>query len=213
FRNHTFVVTSLGGFVVGIAMFGAIIFLPQYLQIVKGQGPTASGLLTLPLVGGLLFATITSGWLITRTGRYKVYPVVGMVVAAVGLGLLSLMHVHTSLVVAGAYMLVAGLGIGMVMQVLVLAAQNAVPHADLGVASSGATFCRTRGGAVGVAIFGALLAHRMSHTFPAALAEAGVPLERIRSASGAATASTPAEIADLPEPIHTAVVTGFAEAT
>jgi len=213
FRNHTFVVTSLGGFVVGIAMFGAIIFLPQYLQIVKGQGPTASGLLTLPLVGGLLFATITSGWLITRTGRYKVYPVVGMVVAAVGLGLLSLMHVHTSLVVAGAYMLVAGLGIGMVMQVLVLAAQNAVPHADLGVATSGATFFRTMGGAVGVAIFGALLAHRLSHTIPAALAEAGVPLERIRSASGAATASTPAEIADLPEPIHTAVVTGFAEAT
>src|SRR5690606_35966227 len=92
FRNHTFVVTSLGGFVVGIAMFGAIIFLPQYLQIVKGESPTASGLLTLPLVGGLLFATITSGWLITRTGRYKVYPVVGMLVAAFGLGLLGLLH-------------------------------------------------------------------------------------------------------------------------
>jgi len=212
FRNHTFVVTSLGGFVVGIAMFGAIIFLPQYLQIVKGESPTASGLLTLPLVGGLLFATITSGWLITRTGRYKVYPVVGMLVAAFGLGLLALLHVRTSLVVAGVYMVVAGLGVGMVMQVLVLAAQNAVPHADLGVVTSGATFFRTMGGAVGAAIFGALLAHRLSDTIPAALAKAGVPPGRIASAAAGATAKTPAEIADLPEPIHTAVVTGFADA-
>ena len=127
-------------------------------------------------------------------------------------GLLALLHVHTSLVVASGYMVVAGLGVGMVMQVLVLAAQNAAPYADLGVVTSGATFFRTMGGAVGVAIFGALLAHRLSDTIPAALTAAGVPPGRIESAAGQATASTPAEIDDLPEPIHTAVVTGFADA-
>ena len=174
FTNHTFVITSVAGFIVGIAMFGAIIFLPQYLQIVKGQTPTASGLLTLPLVAGLLVSSITSGRLISRTGRYKIFPVVGMATASVGLGLLSLLHVQTSLLVASGYMLVAGLGIGMVLQVLILVAQNAVPHRDLGVATSGATFFRTMGGAVGV--------------------------------------SEVELLAALPEPVHTAVVTGFADA-
>jgi EmrB/QacA subfamily drug resistance transporter len=211
FTNHTFVITSLAGFAVGIAMFGAIIFLPQYLQIVKGESPTASGLLTLPLVAGLLAGTIGSGRMISRTGRYKRYPVVGMLVASAGLGLLSLLHVETSLVAAGAYMLVTGLGVGMVMQVLVLVAQNAVAYRDLGVATSGATFFRTMGGAVGVAVFGALLAHRLRDTIPAALADAGVPPEVLASA-GDATRSTPAELAALPEPLHTAVVTGFADA-
>src|SRR4051812_32084561 len=124
FRNHTFVITSLAGFVVGVAMFGAIIFLPQYLQIVKGESPTASGLLTLPLMVGLLGTSIASGQVITRTGRYKIFPVVGLLLAAVGLTLMGQLDVDTSLVVAGAYMFVTGAGIGLVMQVLVLATQT-----------------------------------------------------------------------------------------
>ena len=212
FTNRTFVVTSLAGFMIGVAMFGAIIFLPQYLQIVKGESPTASGLLTVPLVAGLLVTSIISGQIITRTGRYKIFPVFGMLVAAIGVGLLSLLDVHTSLVVTGAYMLVTGLGIGMVMQVLVLAAQNAVEHKDLGVATSGATFFRSMGGAAGVAVFGALLSHRLRDTIPAALTEAGVPPERLATVGAPATSGTPAEIAALPEPIHTAIITGFAEA-
>ena len=210
FANHTFVVTSLAGFVVGVAMFGAIIFLPQYLQIVKGESPTASGLLTLPLMVGLLAASIGSGRAITATGRYKIFPVVGLLIAAVGLGLMSRLAVDTSLVVAGLYMLVTGVGIGLVMQVLVLATQNAVEHKDLGVATSGATFFRSLGGALGVAVFGALLTHRLADTIPSRLAEAGVPADRI--AGGTPTLGSPEQIGALPEPVHTAVITGFADA-
>lgn len=210
FANHTFVVTSLAGFVVGVAMFGAIIFLPQYLQIVKGQSPTASGLLTLPLMVGLLATSIGSGRAITRTGRYKVFPVVGLVVAAVGLALMALLSVDTPLPVAGVYMFVTGAGIGMVMQVLVLAAQNAVERKDLGVATSGATFFRSLGGAVGVAVFGALLTHRLGETIPARLSAAGVPVDQLAGAGP--TLGSPEQIAALPEPVHTAVITGFADA-
>lgn len=210
FANHTFVITSLAGFVVGVAMFGAIIFLPQYLQIVKGESPTASGLLTLPLMVGLLATSIGSGRLITRTGRYKIYPVVGLLVAAVGLTLMSRLSVDTSLWLAGVFMFITGAGIGMVMQVLVLATQNAVPHADLGVATSGATFFRSLGGAMGVAVFGALLTHRLRDTIPARLRAAGVSADQMPA--GSATQGSPEQIAALPEPIHLAVTTGFAEA-
>lgn len=212
FTNHTFVITSLAGFIVGVAMFGAIVFLPQYLQIVKGETPTASGLLTLPLMAGLLITSIVSGRIISHTGRYKLFPVAGLLIAAVGLGMLSLLHVHTSLIVASVYMFVTGFGIGLVMQVLVLAAQNAVAHKDLGVATSGATFFRSMGGAVGVAIFGALLSHRLRDSIPAALTKAGVPPEQLAAAAAGGTSGTPAQIAALPEPVHTAVITGFADA-
>ncbi len=210
FTNHTFVITSLAGFVVGVAMFGAIIFLPQYLQIVKGESPTASGLLTLPMMAGLLITSIGSGRIITHTGRYKIFPVLGLLVAAAGLALMGQMSVDTSLWLAGIFMFVTGVGIGMVQQVLVLAAQNAVPHRDLGVATSGATFFRSLGGAVGVAIFGALLTHRLRDTIPAQLRAVGVPPDQMPTAG--ATQGTPEQIAALPEPIHLAVTTGFAEA-
>lgn len=210
FANHTFVITSLAGFAVGVAMFGAIIFLPQYLQIVKGESPTASGLLTLPLMVGLLATSIGSGRLITRTGRYKIFPVVGLLVAAVGLALMSRLSVDTSLWSAGVFMFITGAGIGMVMQVLVLAAQNAVPHADLGVATSGATFFRSLGGAMGVAVFGALLTHRLRDTIPAQLNAAGVSADQMPARS--ATQGSPDQIAALPDPIHLAVTTGFADA-
>ena len=210
FANHTFVITSLAGFVVGVAMFGAIIFLPQYLQIVKGQSPTASGLLTLPLMVGLLGASIGSGRAITATGRYKIFPVVGLLVAAAGLGLMSRLTADTSLVVAGAYMFVTGAGIGLVMQVLVLATQNAVERKDLGVATSGATFFRSLGGALGVALFGALLTHRLADTIPSRLSEAGVPEDRL--GAGVPTLGSPEQIGALPEPVYTAVITGFADA-
>lgn len=210
FANHTFVITSLAGFAVGVAMFGAIIFLPQYLQIVKGESPTAAGLLTLPLMVGLLITSIGSGRLITRTGRYKIFPVVGLLIAAGGLTLMSRLSVDTSLWLAGVFMFVTGSGIGMVMQVLVLATQNAVPHADLGVATSGATFFRSLGGAMGVAVFGALLTHRLRSTIPAQLKAAGVSAQQMPP--GSAALGSPAQIAALPDPIHLAVTTGFAEA-
>jgi MFS family permease len=210
FANHTFVITSLAGFVIGVAMFGAIIFLPQYLQIVKGESPTASGLQTLPLMVGLLLTSIGSGRIITRTGRYKVFPVTGMLIAAIGLALMSRLDVDTSLWVAGIYMFVTGFGIGMTMQVLVLATQNAVPHGDLGVATSGATFFRSLGGAMGVAMFGALLTHRLRDTIPAHLAAAGVKPDQMPQ--GSPTQATPQQIDRLPDAIHAAVTGGFADA-
>jgi EmrB/QacA subfamily drug resistance transporter len=210
FANHTFVITSLAGFVVGVAMFGAIIFLPQYLQIVKGESPTASGLLTLPLMVGLLITSIGSGRLITHTGRYKMFPIVGLLVAAGGLTLMSQLSVDTSLWLAGVFMFITGAGIGMVQQVLVLAAQNAVPHADLGVATSGATFFRSLGGAMGVAVFGALLTHRLRDTIPSQLKAAGLSADEMPP--GSATLGSPEQIAALPDPIHLAVTTGFADA-
>ena len=207
FRIPTFRITSLVGFIVGVAMFGAIVYLPQYLQIVKGQSPTRSGLLTVPLMVGLMGMSIGSGRIITRTGRYKVFPVVGLVVVAVGLGLFSLLGVDTPLPVAGASMLVLGAGLGMVMQVLVLAVQNAVEHRDLGTATSAATFFRSMGGALGVAVFGALLSDRLGRYIPERLAAAGVQ----DRAGGGDLLGTPDAIAALPGPVRDAVLGGFAD--
>jgi EmrB/QacA subfamily drug resistance transporter len=207
FRIPTFRITSLAGFIVGVAMFGAIVYLPQYLQIVKGQSPTRSGLLTIPLMIGLMAMSIGSGRMITKTGRYKVFPVVGLIVVAVGLGLFSLLGVDTPLPVAGAYMLVLGAGLGMVMQVLVLAVQNAVEHRDLGTATSAATFFRSMGGALGVAVFGALLSDRLGRYIPERLAAAGVEAGAGRSD----LLGTPDAIAALPGPVRDAVLGGFAD--
>jgi len=207
FRVPTFRITSLAGFIVGVAMFGAIVYLPQYLQIVKGQSPTRSGLLTVPLMVGLMALSIGSGRIITRTGRYKVFPVAGMIVVAIGLALFSLLGVDTPLPVAGAYMLVLGAGLGMVMQVLVLAVQNAVEHRDLGTATSAATFFRSMGGALGVAVFGALLSNRLGQYIPERLAAVGVE----GGGGGRDLLGTPDAIDALPGPVREAVLGGFAD--
>ena len=162
FRNRVFSVSSAMGFIVGLALFGAITYLPLYLQDVKGHSPTTSGLLILPLMVGLLTASIGSGQLITRFGRYKPFPVAGTAIMVVGLFLLSRLQVDTSTVVTGAYMLVLGFGLGNVIQVLVLAAQNAVDYKYLGVASSGSTLFRQIGGSIGVSVFGAIFANQLT---------------------------------------------------
>jgi EmrB/QacA subfamily drug resistance transporter len=162
FRNRTFVVTSAVGFIIGLALFGSVTYLPLYLQVVKGYSPTESGLLLLPLMGGLLVTSILSGNLISRFGRYRFFPIVGTALMAVGLFLLARLTVSTSLVTASLFMLVMGLGLGMVMQVLVLAVQNAVDYKHLGVATSGSTLFRQIGGSIGVAAFGAIFSHDLA---------------------------------------------------
>jgi EmrB/QacA subfamily drug resistance transporter len=162
FRNRVFSVTSAVGFIVGLALFGAITYLPLYLQDVKGHSPTTSGLLVLPLMVGLLTASIGSGQLITRFGRYKPFPIAGTAIMVVGLLLLSRLQVDTSTVVTGAYMLILGFGLGNVIQVLVLAAQNSVDYKYLGVASSGSTLFRQIGGSIGVSVFGAIFANQLA---------------------------------------------------
>jgi EmrB/QacA subfamily drug resistance transporter len=162
FRSSVFSLGSAIGFVVGFAMFGALTFLPIFLQVVHGISPTLSGVHLLPMMGGLLVTSILSGRLITRTGRYKIYPVVGTAVTSVGLFLLSRMDEHTSTLATSCYLCVLGLGLGLVMQVLVIAVQNAVGYEDLGAATSGASFFRSIGGSFGVAVFGSIFSNRLA---------------------------------------------------
>jgi EmrB/QacA subfamily drug resistance transporter len=162
FRNRVFVVCSAVGLVVGFALFGALTYLPLFQQVVRGLSPTASGLQLLPVMGGLLVSSIVSGQIIARTGRYKPFPIIGTAVAALGLYLLSSLEQSTPTGVAALHMLILGLGLGMVMQVLVLATQNAVSYDQLGVATSGATLFRSIGGSLGTAVLGAIFTGRLT---------------------------------------------------
>ena len=176
FRSRVFSVASSIGFVIGLAMFGAIIFIPLFLQLVYGVSPTSSGLRMLPLMAGLLTASILSGRAISRMGRYKVFPIAGTAVTTVGLFLLSRLEVDTPPWLASVYMLVLGVGIGLVMQVIVLVVQNDAPPRDIGVATSTATFFRSMGGSLGVALFGAIFASRLATSWSALPADVAANL-------------------------------------
>ncbi len=162
FENRTFVISAIVGLIVGFALFGSVTYLPLYLQVVKGDSPTASGLRMVPMMAGMLVSSIIAGQLISKRGRYKIFPIIGTAVTTVGLFFLSRMTPETSLTTASILMAVLGLGMGLVMQVLILAAQNSVDYTDLGVATSGATLFRLIGGSVGTAALGAIFAARMN---------------------------------------------------
>jgi EmrB/QacA subfamily drug resistance transporter len=162
FRQQTFVVTSAVGLIVGFALFGSVTYFPLYLQVVKGVSPTGSGMQMVPMMGGMLVTSILSGQLISRTGRYKIFPLLGTAVMTVGLFLMSRLTPQSTEVTASMLMLVLGVGLGMVMQVLVITVQNDVEYRDLGVATSGATLFRLIGGSLGTAILGAIFAARLS---------------------------------------------------
>jgi EmrB/QacA subfamily drug resistance transporter len=179
FRERVFNAASAIGFVMGFAMFGALTFLPLYMQIVKGVSPTASGLRILPLMLGMLGASVISGRLVTRWGRYKIFPIVGTALMTIGAYLLSLIDASTNGWVLAGYMFVFGVGMGLVMQVLVVAVQNAVSYHDLGVATSSATFFRMIGGSFGTAVFGAIYAIVLNHTIAPTLAK--VPASVLKS--------------------------------
>ncbi|MFD3655541.1 MFS transporter [Streptomyces sp. NPDC058620] len=162
FRDSIFNITGLVGAVIGVALFGAASYLPTYLQMVDGASATESGLLMLPMMGGIVGASVVSGHLISRTGRYRIYPLLGSGISAVGMWLLSRLEAGTSRFEYGVWQAVLGLGIGLVMPVLVLAVQNSVRPADLGTATSANNYFRQIGGSVGAAIFGTLFAGRLS---------------------------------------------------
>ncbi|MFL5618953.1 MAG: DHA2 family efflux MFS transporter permease subunit [Gemmatimonadaceae bacterium] len=177
FENRAFSVTSVAALVVGFAMFGSVTYLPLFLQVVKGSSPTGSGLEMLPMMGGMLTSSIVSGQLISRTGRYKIFPMVGTAVMTIGLALLSRTAADTSTGRLLGMMLLLGLGMGLVMQVLVIAVQNAVDYRDLGVATSGNSLFRSIGGSVGTAVLGAIFASRLAAELaehPAATGGVGV---------------------------------------
>ncbi|MFF1374609.1 MDR family MFS transporter [Streptomyces sp. NPDC058308] len=162
FGNPVFTVCSILSFIVGFAMLGAMTFLPTYLQYVDGDSATISGVRTLPMVIGLLIASIFSGNVVSKTGTYRIFPIVGALVMALGLYLLSLMGSDTSTWLESLYMFVLGTGIGLCMQVLTIAVQNTVPYSDLGTATSGVTFFRTLGSSFGTAVFGTIYANTLA---------------------------------------------------
>jgi EmrB/QacA subfamily drug resistance transporter len=208
FRGRVFS-TGVGlSFLLGGAMFGAIVFLPLFLQVATGASATNSGLLLLPLMAGLMTTSITSGRVIARTGRYKRWPIAGMAISAVGMLLLSTMDPHTSRWTSALYMLVVGLGLGMVMQVLVLAVQNGAEFADLGVVTSSVNFFRSLGGSFGVSVFGVVFATLLEDKLvklipPELLGGAGFSPDSL-------TAS-PAQIHALPPTILDPVTTAMSE--
>ena len=205
FKLRTFSVTSLVGFIVGFAMFGAITYLPAFFQVVRGISPTLSGVYLLPLMAGLLVVSIGSGQIISKTGKYRFFPIAGTALMTLGMYLLSLMGVGSSTLQDAAYMLVLGMGIGGVMQVLVIIVQNGVPHSELGVATSGATFFRSIGGSFGTAIFGAIFANVLVGNLAKHLH--GITLPHGFSSADA----TPALLSHLPAAIHAGFVAGYAE--
>jgi len=162
FRNDIFTVSVILSLLVGIAMFSAILFIPEYQQIVRGYSAVKSGLLLLPLVVGMLTMFITSGRLITKWGHYRIFPIVGTLVTALGVWLFSHVTLHTTQLQLTLWMVVIGLGIGSFMQVIVLAVQNAVSHDELGVATATTTFFRSMGSSLGGAVFGAILTNRLA---------------------------------------------------
>jgi EmrB/QacA subfamily drug resistance transporter len=205
FRLRTFSVTSLVGFIVGFAMFGAITYLPAFFQVVRGISPTVSGVYILPLMAGLLVVSIGSGQIIAKTGKYRIFPIAGSAVMTLGLFLLHLMGVGSSTLEDALYMLILGMGIGGVMQVLVIIVQNGVPHSELGVATSGATFFRSIGGSFGTAIFGAIFSNVLIGNLASHLHGLSLPT------GFSAADATPALLNHLPAAVHHGFVAGYAE--
>jgi predicted MFS family arabinose efflux permease len=207
FRNHTVRVTSAIGFTIAFALFGAVTYLPLYLQVVKGASPTASGIQMLPLMTGVPVTAILSGQIIARSGRYKIFPVIGTATATFGLFLLARLTPATSTSTAMVAMLILGLGLGMVMQVLVLAVQNAVDHRDLGVATSAATLFRLVGGSLGTAILGAVFASGVAHHLTRLL-----PPGTLASADGSLTGLSTHALAQMPPALRAIYTDAFATA-
>lgn len=200
FRHRTFVLVSLIGFVVGIALFGSVTFIPLYLQVVKGSTPSQAGMQLLPMMGGMLVTSIVSGRLISRLGSYRMFPVLGTLTGGIAMALLSTLTLDTPLHTMYAYMALLGIGLGMVMPVLTLAVQNTVEFRHMGVATSGATLFRSIGGSLGVAAFGALFSHGLQSRVMAAL-PAGTELP---------PALGPAAVHQLPEAVRDAYLHAFA---
>ncbi len=205
FRSRVFSVASAMGFAIGMAMFGAIVFIPLYLQLVYGASPTSSGLRLLPLMAGLLVAAIASGRVISRIGRYKPFPIAGTATLVVGMYLLSLLRVGTAPWLASVYMLVVGVGIGLVMQVLVLVVQNDARPEEIGVATSTATFFRSVGGSFGVAIFGTIFASRLADQL------SRLP-QSITARLGSGVHLNPEQAKHLPAAVHADFLQAFAHA-
>ncbi|MET9621568.1 MDR family MFS transporter [Streptomyces sp. NPDC006464] len=211
FANPVFTVCSVLSFVVGFAMLGSMTFLPSYLQYVDGDSATVSGIRTLPMVVGLLIASIYSGNVVSKTGTYRIFPIVGCAVMGLGLFLLSLMGTGTSAWLESLYMFVLGVGIGLCMQVLTIAVQNTVEYADLGTATSGVTFFRTLGSSFGTAVFGTIYTNALGPNLSQGIAEAAAIAGSGDAAAIAAAARSPAGVHGLPDEVAAPIVQAYAD--
>lgn len=200
FKDNVFSVSVTLSFVSGLALFGAVIYLPQFQQIVKGFTPTESGLLMIPLTIGIVTGAVGSGRAISKIHRYRIFPIVGTIMLTVGFALLSLISRDTSQWSLGLWMIVVGLGIGLFMQVTTLAVQNAVEFRHMGAATASVTFFRTLGGAFGTAIFGAILNNRIAEYMPRYLEGAPAPdLDAIQ----------PSVVMQMPEVVQNAIFESY----
>jgi EmrB/QacA subfamily drug resistance transporter len=206
FRNAVFNASSSAGFIVGLAMFGSMLYLPMFMQFVHGVSATSSGLRLLPFMVTMLPTTIISGRTISRIGRYKAFPVIGMIIMAVATYLLSTLHASSSYAVLALYMAVLGVGLGMTMQVLVLAVQNAVAYKDLGVATSSSAFFRSIGSVFGLAIFGAIFTNRLTHWLPRFVPGGA----HIKISGSSFQTLTPAKLRALSPAVHNGLIEAFA---
>ncbi|WP_329131382.1 MFS transporter [Streptomyces sp. NBC_01476] len=205
FTVRTFVLCAAMSFIIGFAMFGALTYLPTFLQIVHGYSPTLSGVHMIPMVVGLLISSTGSGQIVSRTGHYKVFPIAGTAVTIVGLLLLHQLDENTAVWTMSLFFLVFGLGLGLVMQVLILAVQNSVGYEDLGSATSGTTFFRSIGASFGVSIFGTVFAHQLSEKLGSALRGRTLP----PGVDPGRLQADPTAIARLPEAIRAPVRHAF----
>jgi EmrB/QacA subfamily drug resistance transporter len=201
FKNHTFSVTSVMAFIIGAGMFGAIIMLPLYFQIVKGDSATSAGLKLIPFMIGIVAFSITSGKLISKHGHYKRFPIIGLALMTVGLFMLSTLTQTTPFWRLAIYAVLVGAGLGLSMQTIVIALQNSIEFRDMGVATSANTFFRSIGATMGVALFGTIYASRLSHNIP-------IEIEKLRASNPAAlVGATPEKLEALKE--NTAVLQSF----
>ncbi|MEV4099596.1 MDR family MFS transporter [Nonomuraea sp. NPDC049649] len=205
-RRRTPALAIVASLAVGMAMFGGAVFLGQYFQVGRGYTPTQAGLLTIPMMAGVLVSSTISGRMVSRSGRIKPYVVTGSIVLTLGFLVLSTMDHQTSLLIIAAAMALVGTGVGMSMQNLVLAIQNTVPLRELGAASGAITFFRSLGGTVGVSVLGAVLAGQVATGISEGLAKAGIP---VSGGSGTDTL----DLAALPEPIKMIVRAAYGDAT
>ena len=201
FKNHTFSVTSVMAFIIGAGMFGAIIMLPLYLQVVKGDSATSAGLKLIPFMIGIVSMSIVSGKMITKHGHYKRFPIIGLALMTVGIAMLSTLNATTPFWKLSIYAILIGAGLGFSMQTVVIALQNSVDFRDLGVATSANTFFRSIGATIGVALFGTVYASRLAHNLP-------IEIEKLKASNPAAlVGATPEKFAALKE--NTAVIKTF----
>jgi EmrB/QacA subfamily drug resistance transporter len=210
FRNRNFTLSALIGFLLGFTMFGSINFLPLFQQVVQGASATNSGLLLLPMMAGMLVTSLVAGQLITRTGKYWIFPVAGGVLMVAGMALLSRLNVDTTKTVISLFMVVLGLGMGFLMQTTMLISQNSVSQKDLGVASSAATFFRSIGGSFGVSLFGAIFNRALTDDITTSL---GAKAAGAVSSGGGISGLTPEKLHNMPPQLVSALLHGIAHGT